>query len=57
MRARVDAGLGAWLGLGSALEIVYWHVMMGVGQVVTRRVPGDKLREGLDQQKRQMAGS
>src|ERR1700733_9292889 len=27
------------------VEIVSWYVMMGVGQVVTLRVPADKLRE------------
>lgn len=27
------------------IEIVSWYVMMGVGQVVTLRVPGDRLRE------------
>jgi hypothetical protein len=27
------------------VEIVSWYVMMGVGQVVTLRVPPDKLRE------------
>jgi hypothetical protein len=27
------------------VEIVSWYVMMGIGQVVTLRVPADKLRE------------
>lgn len=27
------------------VEIVTWYVMMGIGQVVTLRVPGDRLRE------------
>jgi hypothetical protein len=27
------------------VEIVSWYVMMGIGQVVTLRVPPDKLRE------------
>ncbi len=27
------------------VEIVSWYVMMGVGQVVTLRVPADKLRD------------
>ena len=27
------------------IEIVSWYVMMGIGQVVTLRVPPDKLRE------------
>jgi hypothetical protein len=29
----------------SGTEIVSWYVMMGIGQVVTLRVPADKLRE------------
>jgi hypothetical protein len=29
----------------AGVEIVSWYVMMGVGQVVTLRVPADKLRE------------
>jgi hypothetical protein len=27
------------------IEIVSWYVMMGIGQVVTLRVPADRLRE------------
>jgi len=27
------------------IEVVSWYVMMGVGQVVTLRVPADRLRE------------
>lgn len=27
------------------VEVVSWYVMMGIGQVVTLRVPADKLRE------------
>jgi hypothetical protein len=27
------------------IEVVSWYVMMGIGQVVTLRVPGDRLRE------------
>jgi len=27
------------------VEVVSWYVMMGIGQVVTLRVPPDKLRE------------
>ena len=30
---------------GAGVEIVSWYVMMGVGQVVTLRVPADRLRE------------
>ena len=26
-------------------EVVSWYVMMGIGQVITLRVPADKLRE------------
>jgi hypothetical protein len=29
----------------AGVEVVSWYVMMGVGQVVTLRVPPDKLRE------------
>jgi hypothetical protein len=29
----------------AGVEIVSWYVMMGIGQVVTLRVPPDKLRE------------
>ncbi len=29
----------------AGVEIVSWYVMMGVGQVVTLRVPAEKLRE------------
>ncbi|MBV9861100.1 MAG: hypothetical protein JO267_03020 [Alphaproteobacteria bacterium] len=29
----------------AGVEIVSWYVMMGIGQVVTLRVPADKLRE------------
>jgi hypothetical protein len=29
----------------NGVEIVSWYVMMGIGQVVTLRVPPDKLRE------------
>jgi hypothetical protein len=28
------------------IEVVTWYVMMGIGQVVTLRVPGERLREG-----------
>jgi hypothetical protein len=27
------------------IEVVSWYVMMGIGQVVTLRVPGERLRE------------
>ncbi len=27
------------------VEVVSWHVVMGIGQVVTLRLPADKLRE------------
>src|SRR5438445_806677 len=27
------------------IEVVSWYVMMGIGQVVTLRVPADRLRE------------
>ena len=27
------------------IEVVSWYVMMGIGQVVTMRVPADRLRE------------
>ena len=27
------------------VQVVSWYVMMGIGQVVTLRVPADKLRE------------
>jgi hypothetical protein len=27
------------------IEVVSWHVMMGIGQVVTLRVPAERLRE------------
>jgi hypothetical protein len=27
------------------IEVVSWYVMMGIGQVITLRVPADKLRE------------
>ena len=30
---------------GAGVEIVSWYVMMGIGQVVTLRVPADRLRE------------
>jgi hypothetical protein len=29
----------------AGVEVVSWYVMMGIGQVVTLRVPADKLRE------------
>lgn len=29
----------------TGIEVVSWYVMMGVGQVVTLRVPADRLRE------------
>ena len=30
---------------GAGIDIVSWYVMMGVGQVVTLRVPAERLRE------------
>lgn len=30
---------------GAGVEIVSWYVMMGIGQVVTLRVPADRLRD------------
>ena len=30
---------------GAGVDIVSWYVVMGVGQVVTLRLPADKLRE------------
>ena len=27
------------------IEVVTWYVMMGIGQIVTLRVPGERLRE------------
>jgi hypothetical protein len=29
----------------AGVEVVSWHVMMGIGQVVTLRVPPDRLRD------------
>jgi hypothetical protein len=31
----------------AGIEVVSWYVMMGVGQVVTLRVPPDRLRESI----------
>jgi hypothetical protein len=28
------------------IEVISWYVMMGIGQVVTLRVPAERLREG-----------
>jgi hypothetical protein len=37
---------GFWKGFPpEGTEVVSWYVMMGIGQVVTLRVPADKLRE------------
>ena len=30
---------------GARIDVVSWYVMMGVGQVVTLRVPAERLRE------------
>ena len=29
----------------AGIEVVSWYVMMGIGQVITLRVPADRLRE------------
>jgi hypothetical protein len=29
----------------AGIEVVSWYVMMGIGQVITLRVPGDRLRD------------
>jgi len=31
------------------IEVVSWYVMMGIGQVVTLRVPADRLREVVEE--------
>jgi hypothetical protein len=32
-------------GLGPGIDVVSWYVMMGIGQVVTLKVPPNRLRE------------
>ncbi|HEY4883041.1 MAG TPA: hypothetical protein VII08_05340 [Myxococcales bacterium] len=29
----------------AGVEVVFWYVMMGIGQVVTLRLPAERLRE------------
>lgn len=44
INARLDA-TGFWKEFPpEGVEVVSWYVMMGIGQVVTLRVPPDKLR-------------
>ncbi len=47
--AKINAELeetGFWDGFPpDGVEVVSWYVMMGIGQVVTLKVPADKLRD------------
>jgi hypothetical protein len=47
--AKINAHLdetGFWMKFPpKGIEVVSWYVMMGIGQVVTLRVPGHRLRE------------
>jgi hypothetical protein len=45
INAKLDA-TGFWKKFPPAgIEVVSWYVMMGIGQVVTLRVPGHRLRD------------
>lgn len=45
INAKLDA-TGFWKKFPpEGIEVVSWYVMMGIGQVVTLRVPGHRLRE------------
>ena len=45
INAKLDA-TGFWKKFPpEGIEVVSWYVMMGIGQVVTLRVPGQRLRE------------
>jgi len=45
INAKLDA-TGFWNKFPpEGIEVVSWYVMMGIGQVVTLRVPGQRLRE------------
>lgn len=45
INARLDK-TGFWKEFPpKGIEVVSWYVMMGIGQVVTLRVPGQRLRE------------
>ncbi len=45
INAKLDA-TGFWKKFPpEGIEVVSWYVMMGIGQVVTLRVPGNRLRE------------
>ncbi len=45
INARLDEA-GFWRKFPpEGIEVVTWYVMMGIGQVVTLRVPGHRLRE------------
>ena len=45
INAKLDA-TGFWKKFPpEGIEVVSWYVMMGIGQIVTLRVPGQRLRE------------